>query len=68
MGSQRYTVAIEETLVQEFEVVASGAEEAIEVAVQKYKSGEFVLELGEAQFRQIAIQNPDDEASEWTEF
>lgn len=68
MDSQRYTVAIEEILVQEFEIVASSAEEAMEIAMQKYKAGEFILESGESQFRQIAIQKPDGETSEWTEF
>lgn len=64
----KYTITIEKTVAKNFEVEADGAEEAYETAEQKYKSGEFVLDSGECQFRQIAITKPSDEATEWREF
>lgn len=64
----KYTITIEETVAKDFEVEADDAEEAYETAEQKYKSGEFVLDPGECQFRQIAITAPSDEATEWREF
>lgn len=64
----KYTITIEETVAKDFGVEADDAEEAYETAEQKYESGEFVLDPGECQFRQIAITAPSDEATEWKEF
>ena len=64
----KYTITIEETVAKDFEVEANSADGAYETAEQKYKSGEFVLDPGECQFRQIAITAPSDEATEWREF
>lgn len=61
-------VAIEESVVQEFEIDVDAENEnsVIDIAIQKYKNGELVLEPGEVQFRQIAIVEPN--SSEWIEF
>lgn len=64
----KYTITIEETVTKDFEIEANSAEEAYETAEQKYKSGEFVLDPGDCQFRQIAITKPSEEATEWQEF
>ena len=64
----KYTITIEETVTKDFEIEASDTDEAYEMAEQKYKSGEFVLDSGECQFRQIAITKPSNEATEWQEF
>ena len=64
----KYTITIEETNAKDFEIEAESAEEAYEMAEQKYKDGEFILDPGECQFRQIAITKPSDEATEWREF
>ena len=64
----KYTITIEETITKDFEIEASSADEAYEMAEQKYKDGEFVLDPGECQFKQIAITAPSDEATEWKEF
>lgn len=64
----KYTITIEETVTKDFEVEADSAEEAYETTEQKYELGEFVLDPGECQFKQIAITAPSDEATEWKEF
>lgn len=65
---KKYIVTIEETVSQNFEVEAENAEQAMELAEEKYQSGEFVLEPGEVCFKQMAIMKPDSEATEWIEF
>ena len=64
----KYTITIEETVAKDFEVEANDTEEAYGIAEQKYNSGEFVLDPGECQFKQIAITAPSNEATEWKEF
>jgi len=64
----KYTITIEETVTKDFEIEANSAGEAYETAERKYKSGEFVLDPGECQFRQIAITKPSKEATELREF
>lgn len=64
----KYTITIEETCAKDFEIEADSADEAYEIAEQKYKNGEFILDPGECQFRQIAITKPSNEATEWREF
>lgn len=64
----KYIITIEETVAKDFEVEANSADEAYETAEQKYKDGEFVLDPGECQFRQIAVTVPNGEATEWKEF
>ena len=63
----KYTITIEETCAKDFEIEAKSADEAYETAEQKYKSGKFILDPGECQFRQIAITKPNEEATEWRE-
>lgn len=64
----KYTITIEETVAKDFELEADSAEEVYELVKQKYKSGEFVPNPGECQFRQIAIAKPGNESTEWNEF
>ena len=63
----KYTIAIEETVVEEFEVIAETEKEALEIAHKKYKNKEFMLEPGEMQYAQMAVVKPYKEELEWIE-
>lgn len=63
----KYTITIEEMVSENFEVEAATADEAMEIAEQKYRDGEFVLEPGNLVCTQMAITNPSEEATEWME-
>ena len=62
---KKFTVVIEETVVNEFEVIAESEEEALEIASQKYRNCEFVLEPGEVQYVQMRTVYPNK--TEWVE-
>lgn len=64
---KRFTILIEETVAQEFEVCADDAEAALEIAQQNYKDGIFVLAPGEAQVAQMRISEPANQVTEWVE-
>ncbi len=66
-------VTIEETVSETFEIEVpdsdDGIGDAVEIGIQKYKTGEIVLEPGEVQFRQISAEAIDGSMStEWKEF
>lgn len=46
-----HAITVEETCAKDFEIEASSVEEVCEIVEQKYKSGEFIIDLGEYQFR-----------------
>jgi len=64
----KYTIAIEEIVVEEFEIEANDSGEALDIAAEKYRKGEIVLCPGEVRFKQMAVMKPDCEATEWSEF
>lgn len=55
-------------MVQEFDIEAEDAGEAMELAEAKYKSGELVLTSAEVYHKQMAIVAPDNEVTERSEF
>jgi len=64
---KKFKISIEETLVDTFEVEANNAEEAIDIAIKKYKIGKFVLEPGHLVSKQMAVTDPNKEP-EWFDF
>lgn len=65
---KKYTIAIQETIVDEFEVEAKDLREAFDIAAKKYNKGEFVLCPGEVHSKLMAVVKPDCESKEWNEF
>ena len=63
----KITVTIEEHISQPFEVEADTLEEAMQIAEDKYHSGEFVLENPCVTARLMMAEN-NYEATEWSEF
>ena len=61
-----FRVTIEETISQTFEVLAESFEDAEEITTEKYNNGEFVLEPGELQHKEMMIN--DVENNEETNF
>ena len=66
--SQEYKIAIEEMVVQQFIVIATNSQQAMQIAIEKYKNGEFVLEHGCLVAKQMAIVKPNQDTTEWIEF
>jgi hypothetical protein len=66
---RKYTLVIEETVTDEFEVFAESREEALKKAIENYKKGIFVLEPGHVQHRQMAVVDPrKKDEIDWVEF
>ena len=65
---KKYVICIEETVSDEFEIFAESKEDAIEIAIEKYKNAEFVLEPGVLCFKQMAIVSPNECTTDWQEF
>ena len=66
---QHFVVTIEETVSENFDVIARDYREAIDVAIKKYRNCEFVLEPGNLIFKQLIVYNTKNEAlTEWIEF
>ncbi len=68
MQRKKYEITIEEIVSEKFDVYAESVEKAMELAEEKYKSGEFVLSPGNLIAKQMAITSTKNETTEWTEF
>ena len=62
----KITVTIEEHISQDFEVEADTLEEAMEIAEDKYRSGEFVLENANVAAR-LMMADDGNKQTEWEE-
>lgn len=63
----KITVTIEEHISQDFEVEADTLEGAMQIAEDKYRSGEFVLDNPCVTAKLMMAEN-NYEATEWEEF
>ncbi len=63
-----YKVIIEEVVIDTFEVEATSAEEAMEMAEEKYHKCEIVLEPGEVQSKRMYACDEHQNMTEWREF
>lgn len=63
----KITVTIEEHISQAFEVEADTLEEAMQIAEDKYRSGEFVLE-NPCVTKKLMMAENDYEVTLWEEF
>ena len=63
----KITVTIEEHISQPFEVEADTLEEAMQIAEDKYRSGEFVLE-NPCVTKKLMMAENDYEVTLWEEF
>ena len=64
----KYKVCIEEMISEEFEIEADSVQNAMSLAEQKYSSGELVLAPGNLVAKQMAIVEPKESVTEWSEF
>ncbi len=65
-GVRTFTVVIEETVAQEFQVEASDAESAAESARELYCAGNLVLSPGELQSARLCVAT-DGELGIWAD-
>lgn len=65
---KKYVIAIEEVVVQNFEIEADSQEEALNKLETGYKNGIYVLEPREVQSKKMSIVKPEQNATEWIEF
>lgn len=65
----KYTITIEETVSDTFEVEANSLKEATEKAIQNYNEAIFVLEPGNVTATHMqAVSKDEKEDSDWFEF
>lgn len=64
---KKFTIRIEEHISQTFEVDAEDIGEAMQIAEDKYRNGEIVLDNANVSARLMMAEN-DSEATEWVEF
>lgn len=66
---KNFKIIIEEHISGEFFVEAEDMESAMEIAMDKYENGEFVVEPGNPTAKLMYAENEDGtECTEWEEF
>lgn len=65
---KKYYITIEETISQVFEIDADNPEQAKELAIKQYNTGEFVLTPGELLDKKIQISDNNNSLTDWEEF
>lgn len=64
----KYTITIEETISQDFDVMANNSDQARAIAIEMYNSGELVLAPGNLIHKQMRVQSDANNSDEWIEF
>ena len=68
-SNKKFEVTIEEMVSKTFLIEAQSDDEAMVIAIEKYKNGEFVLEPGNLVAKQMEIHSLEkDTYTEWFEF
>ena len=63
---KKFTIVIEETLADRFEVEAETEEEALEIAIEKYENAEFILQPESCYSSEVwPEENPDNRIDIW---
>lgn len=63
---KKFTIVIEETLADRFEVEAETEEEALEIAIEKYENAEFILQPESCYFAEAWLEeDPDNRIDIW---
>jgi len=66
---KKFEVTIEEVISQTFELQAENLEQAIDLAMEKYGNGEFVLEPGELESKTMMVKDTEtEEETNWFDF
>lgn len=66
---KKFEISIEEMVSQTFVLEASSKEDAMFMAIEKYKNGEFILDPGNLVAKQMEIHDLEkDTYTEWFEF
>lgn len=66
---KKIKITIEEHISQSFEIEANDIGEAMEIAEEKYRKGEVILEMAEVNAKlMMAEDEENDEITEWVEF
>lgn len=66
---KKFFITIEETVAETFEIYAKNINSAIEIAVNKYKTGDIVLTPGDLMCKKIKANDLlNDIETEWNEF
>lgn len=67
--TRHFTITIEETVCEDFDIISDNIDNAIIEAIDKYETGEFVLEPGNVGFKQVRAYDGDNSImSNWEEF
>lgn len=65
----KFYATIEEVISQTFEIETENIYDAYEIAVEKYKIGEFVIDQGKLVAKQISLRNEEcKDVIDWVEF
>lgn len=66
---RHFTVTIEETVSEDFDVVSDNVENALKIAIKKYKQGDLTLVPGNLTDKQIMVYDEQNDVyTDWVNF